>query len=58
VSRTEGSTSTTIPPTSASDILSQYSKVVGVTFGADLVIERNREGKRIKLLFKDYVATT
>ena len=29
--------STSIPPTSASDVMGQYSKIVGITFGAALV---------------------
>jgi len=33
----EDSPSTAIPPTSASDLVGQYIKIGGITFGADLV---------------------
>jgi len=35
--RQEGSTSTAIPPTSASDVVGQNNKIGGLTFGAVLV---------------------
>ena len=35
----EGSTSTAITPTSASDIVGQYDKVGGITFGAALIFD-------------------
>jgi len=34
----EGSVSTVIPPTSASDIMGQHNKTGGITFGAALII--------------------
>jgi len=33
----EGSTSTAIPPTSTADIVGQYDKIGGITFGAAIV---------------------
>jgi len=33
----EGSTSTAIPPTPASDVMHQHNKIGGITFGAALV---------------------
>ena len=33
----EGSTSTSIPPASTSDVVGQYNRIGGVTFGAALI---------------------
>ena len=37
----EGSTSTAIPPTSASEVMGQYIKIAGVTIGAALILCRS-----------------
>src|SRR5258705_14005340 len=34
----EGSTSTAIPPTSASDVVDQHNKIGGISFGAPLIV--------------------
>jgi len=33
----EGSTSAAIPPTATSDVMDQYNKIEGITFGAALI---------------------